>query len=68
MKCKNYVANCTWQGLLKEYEEHITKKCPKDIINCPYKGCVIKLKREEMKEKQRIERIEKNNKQNNFVV
>lgn len=50
MKCKNYVANCTWQGLLKEYEEHITKKCPKDIINCPYKGCVIKLKREEMKD------------------
>ena len=50
MKCKNYKVGCTWQGLYKEYEDHITKKCPKDIINCPYKGCIFKLKREEMKD------------------
>ena len=50
MKCINYTANCTWIGDCKDYKEHITKICPKDIINCPYKGCIIKLKREEMKE------------------
>ena len=48
MKCINYNVNCTWQGKCKEYKEHIEKKCPKEIINCPYKGCIIKLKREEM--------------------
>jgi len=48
MKCINYTENCTWQGKCLEYRDHITKHCPKEIINCPYKGCIIKLKREEM--------------------
>lgn len=48
MKCINYTENCTWQGKCLEYRDHITKQCPKEIINCPYKGCIIKLKREEM--------------------
>ena len=50
MKCINHTVNCTWQGPCKDYKEHITKKCPKEIINCPFKGCIIKLKREEMEE------------------
>ena len=48
MKCINYTENCTWQGKYLDYKEHLTKKCPKEIINCPYNGCIIKLKREEM--------------------
>ena len=48
MKCKNYTLNCPWNGKFKDYEEHINKICPKEIINCPNKGCVIKLKREQM--------------------
>ena len=50
MKCINHTVNCIWQGACKDYKEHITKKCPKEIINCPFKGCIIKLKREEMPE------------------
>ena len=50
MKCKNHTANCIWQGSCKDYVEHVNKKCPKEIINCPFKGCIIKLKREEMPE------------------
>ena len=46
MKCKNFTLNCTWNGKFKDYEEHLTKFCPKEIINCPNKGCLIKLKRE----------------------
>jgi hypothetical protein len=48
MKCINYKENCTWKGKFSDYKEHITNKCPKEIINCPYKGCIIKLRREEM--------------------
>ena len=48
MKCCNYVDGCKWVGQLKDYNEHITKNCPKEIINCPNKGCIIKTKREEM--------------------
>ena len=48
MKCKNSNLDCTWEGKFKDYEEHINKICPKEIINCPNKGCVIKLKREQM--------------------
>ena len=50
MKCKNYIFNCNWQGQCRDYKNHITKNCPKEIINCPYKGCVVKLRREEMDE------------------
>ena len=48
MKCSNYKDNCTWIGQYKDYKEHHDKFCPKEIINCPNKGCVIKLLREEM--------------------
>ena len=48
MKCCNYVNDCKWVGQLKNYNEHITKNCPKEIVNCPNKGCIIKIKREEM--------------------
>ncbi len=48
MKCINYTEGCTWQGKYMDYRDHITQKCPKEIINCPFKGCIIKLKREEM--------------------
>ena len=48
MKCINYKENCTWKGKFSDYKEHITNKCPKEIINCPFKGCIIKLRREEM--------------------
>ena len=50
MKCINYNAGCTWRGKCKEYKDHIEKKCPKEIVNCPFKGCIIKVKREEMEE------------------
>ena len=50
MKCRNYIFNCNWQGQCKDYKNHITNKCPKEIINCPYKGCVVKLRREQMDE------------------
>ena len=46
MKCRNI--SCKWIGKLKDYKEHIYKICPKEFINCPNKGCIIKLRREEM--------------------
>jgi hypothetical protein len=48
MKCKNYDINCQWIGKFKDYKDHIEKNCLKEIINCPNKGCVIKLPRENM--------------------
>ena len=54
MKCINYTNNCTWKGRCAEYAEHILNKCPKEIINCPFKGCIIKLRREEMEEHMKI--------------
>lgn len=48
MKCINYKSKCNWVGIYKEYNEHIKKYCPKEIINCPNKNCVIKVPREEM--------------------
>ena len=48
MKCANYNSKCPWTGKYKDYKDHINNQCPKEIINCPNKGCVIKLKREEM--------------------
>ena len=48
MRCGNYKSKCNWIGLCKDYKEHITKNCPKEIINCQNKDCVIKLPREEM--------------------
>ena len=46
MRCTN--VNCSWNGKLKDYKEHIINICPKEIINCPNFGCIIKLKREDM--------------------
>ena len=46
MKCKN--VSCNWTGKFKDYKKHITKNCPKEFINCPNKGCIIKLRREEI--------------------
>lgn len=48
MICRNNKYQCQWSGIYKNYKDHIEKECPKEIINCPYKGCVIKLRREEM--------------------
>ena len=48
MKCSNYTMNCNWVGLYKDYKEHITENCPKEIINCPKKDCIYKLPREDM--------------------
>jgi hypothetical protein len=48
MKCVNYNLKCLWTGKYKDYKDHINNQCPKETINCPNKGCVIKLKREEM--------------------
>ena len=50
LKCKNFDINCQWVGKFKDYKEHIEQNCLKEIINCPNKGCVIKLKRENMKD------------------
>ena len=50
MKCKNYTINCTWQGQCRDYKKHISNNCPKEIINCPNKGCIFKLRREGMDE------------------
>ena len=46
MKCVNF--DCKWEGLCREYKEHIMVICEKEIINCPNHGCVIKLNRKEM--------------------
>ena len=46
MRCKNL--SCKWTGKFKDYKKHITKNCPKEFINCPNKGCIIKLRREEI--------------------
>ena len=48
LKCHNYKYNCNWVGFYKEYKTHIEKDCPKEIINCPFRGCVVKLLRENM--------------------
>jgi len=48
MKCKNYILKCTWQGQCGDYKCHITKDCPKEIINCPNNNCKVKIRREEM--------------------
>lgn len=48
MKCKNYKLKCTWQGQCGDYKYHITKNCPKEIIECPNNNCKVKLRREEM--------------------
>ena len=48
LKCHNYKYNCKWVGFYKEYKAHIENDCPKEIINCPYRGCVVKLLRENM--------------------
>ena len=50
MKCKNYTLDCTWQGQCRDYKKHIANDCPKEIINCPNKGCIFKLRREDMDE------------------
>ena len=50
MKCKNYTLDCTWQGQCRDYKKHIANNCPKEIINCPNKGCIFKLRREDMDE------------------
>lgn len=46
MKCTNYESNCTWNGKLKDLDDHI-KVCPYEEINCTNKGCNIRLKRED---------------------
>ena len=49
MKCANYDIHCPWIGLYSEYKQHINSECQKEIINCPNKGCIIKARREDMK-------------------
>ena len=46
MKCNNI--DCPWNGIYKDYKKHIMNECPKEIINCPNKGCIIKMKREDI--------------------
>ena len=48
MKCKNYKLKCTWQGQCGDYKCHLTKNCPKEIINCPNNNCKVKSRRDEM--------------------
>ena len=48
MICHNYRNQCPWNGIYRDYKNHIEKECPKEIINCPNKDCVVKLLREEM--------------------
>jgi len=50
MRCSNFSVKCTWEGKCKDYLQHINYECPKEIINCPNKGCIIKLRREEIPE------------------
>jgi len=50
MKCINYNIQCTWEGKCKDYLNHIQYECPKEVVNCPNKGCIIKLRREEVPE------------------
>ena len=47
MKCVNFDSKCNWTGKYKYYKEHINQ-CPKEIINCPNKGCIFNDRREEM--------------------
>ena len=48
MICKNHILNCSWKGKFKDYKRHLENECPKEVINCPNKGCVVKLKREQL--------------------
>lgn len=48
IKCKNKINGCGWTGVLSELDEHITQKCPKQVIPCPHGGCTTKLFREQM--------------------
>jgi len=50
MKCVNFSIKCTWEGKCKDYLFHLEHECPKEIVNCPNRGCIIKLKREEISE------------------
>ena len=46
MKCINENLKCPWTGLYIDYKHHIMNDCLKEIINCPNKGCIIKMRRE----------------------
>ena len=48
MICKNYILNCNWRGKFKDYKRHLENECLKEVINCPNKGCEVKLKREQL--------------------
>ena len=48
MICRNHIYQCQWSGIYENYKNHIENECPKETINCPNRGCAIKLRREEM--------------------
>ena len=48
MICRNHIYQCPWNGIYEDYKDHIENECLKETINCPNKGCAIKLRREEM--------------------
>ena len=47
MICKNSDLKCKWTGKCKDYKDHLSK-CPKEIVACPEKKCILKLCREEI--------------------
>lgn len=48
MKCANFTMGCTWVGECNNFLYHLKFECPKEIVNCPNKGCIIKLERENL--------------------
>ena len=46
VKCPNN--NCKWSSILQDLEKHL-KECPEQVVSCPMKDCLVKMKRKHIK-------------------
>lgn len=46
VKCPNN--NCKWGSILQDLDKHL-KECPEQVVSCPMKDCIVKMRRKHIK-------------------
>ena len=52
--CHNHLKGCQWQGELRDMQDHLSRKCDFELIQCPG-GCSLMIERRHLAQHMRVE-------------